>query len=51
MDKLTEVATRIYNLVDPWEREQTPEEIAEDIKNDPTGAISYLLDLIDELTA
>ena len=46
--KLIETATRFYNFMDPWERcETTPEETAEEIKNNPLEAINYLLDMLE----
>jgi len=46
-----ELAQRIYDYTDPWERESTVEEIAETIKTDPEAVISYLMDIIEDLTA
>ena len=48
MDRVTELANRIYELQAPWEREYTPEEIAKELQNDPLSAVEYLLDIINE---
>lgn len=47
-EDLHKVAQRIYDIIDPWEREFTAEEIAHDIAESPLGAIKYLLTLIEE---
>lgn len=47
-EDLQKVAQRIYDIMDPWEREFTAEEIAQDIAESPLGAIKYLLTLIEE---
>jgi hypothetical protein len=47
-EDLQKVAQRIYDIMDPWEREFTTEEIAQDIAESPLGAIKYLLTLIEE---
>lgn len=50
-------AERIYNLMDPWEREpgESPEEAKSNIYNeislDPVATINYLLDIIDNYTS
>lgn len=47
-DKLTELATRIYNYIDPWDREDaTVEDIARDITTNPNAVIDYLLDQLE----
>ena len=47
-EDLHKVAQRIYDIIDPWEREFTAEEIAQDIAESPLGAIKYLITLIEE---
>lgn len=47
-EDLTELAERIYNIMDPWEREFTVEEIAHDIADGPLMCIKWLLDRIEE---
>jgi tetrahydromethanopterin S-methyltransferase subunit G len=47
-EDLQKVAQRIYDIMDPWEREFTTEEIAQDIAESPLGTIKYLLTLIEE---
>lgn len=43
------LAERIYNYVDPWERDyETVDDIVNDIKNDPETVIEYLIDLLNE---
>lgn len=49
--KVFQTAQRIYDYTDPWNREQSVEEIAETIKTDPETVISYLMDIIEELTS
>ena len=46
--KLMEVATRLYNFMDPWEScDTTIEETAEEIRKHPLDAIIYLLDYLE----
>lgn len=48
-----EIAQRIYSL-DPYgmrNADATPEDIANEILNDPRETLNYLLDMIDELQA
>ena len=46
--KIMDLATRLYNYVDPWERDyETVDDIANDIENDPDLIIEYLLDLLE----
>lgn len=46
--KLIETAARLYAFMDPWERnETTPEETAQEIKQNPLETINYLLDLLE----
>lgn len=45
---LIKTAQRIYDLMDPWEREFSVEEIANDIKESPLLAIKWLLQRIEE---
>lgn len=43
-----QVAQRIYNYVAPWDRDyETVDDIVNDIKNDPTLVIEYLMDLLE----
>ena len=55
MDKNTrilEIATRILELYEPWEREDlTPAEVARVIKADPIGVMEQLVDTIEHLHA
>ena len=44
-----DLAKRLYDMLDPWDREETPEAMAEQMDDDPNGTIEYLLDLIDDL--
>ena len=51
MNKSIELAKRIYNYTEPWNREQTIEEIAEDITGEGAmSIIEYLLDVLDMAT-
>jgi hypothetical protein len=53
MDEIKALAERVYNL-DIYEmsnNDTTPADIAEEIRNNPTEVIRYLLDIIDELQA
>lgn len=50
-DRALEQAKRIFLWVDPWNRESTIAEIAHTIQTDPETVISYLMDIIEELTA
>ena len=44
------LAERIYNYVDPWDRDyETVDDIANDIKQDPLAVIEYLMDLLDNV--
>ena len=46
-----ERAARVFDLVDPWNREdETPESTAELIEKDPKAVIDFLLDIIDNYT-
>jgi len=50
--KLNELAKRLYDLFDPWDRlDMTPADFAKVIQADPLGTIEHLLDTIDELRA
>ena len=49
----TDVAQRIYNLTEPWERdilEWDVDNIAEKLKSDPLPALRYLLGIIERGT-
>lgn len=47
--KIQQLAERICNYVDPWNRDyETVDDIANDIKNDPDLIIEYLMDLLAE---
>lgn len=48
MDRITEIAERIYELADPWERDYEPDDIAGQIVNDPLAVIEYLLDRLED---
>jgi hypothetical protein len=51
MDATTKaLAQRIHDYTDPWAREETVEQIARSIQNDPEAVINYLLDIIEDLT-
>jgi len=42
------LATRIFNYVDPWDRDyETVDDITNDIANDPEAVIEYLMDLLE----
>jgi len=46
--KIQQLADRLYNFVDPWDRDyETVDDIANDIKTDPETVIEYLLDLLE----
>ncbi len=46
--EIMDLANRLYNLVDPWDRDyETVDDIANDIENDPDAVIEYLLDLLE----
>jgi hypothetical protein len=47
-EDLQRIAKRIYDIMDPWEREFTVEEIAEDIKESPLAAIKWLISRVEE---
>lgn len=47
-EDLQKVAQRIYDIMDPWERDFTVEEIAQETAESPLAAIKYLLTLIEE---
>ena len=45
---LQKVASRIFNYVDPWDRDyETVEDIMHDIENDPLTVVEYLMDLLE----
>ena len=47
-NKLTELATRIYNYIAPWDREdRTIKDIEKDIQTNPSAVIDYLLDQLE----
>lgn len=47
--KIQQLAERIYNYVDPWDRDyETVDDIANDIKSDPDLIIEYLMDQLEE---
>lgn len=46
--KVKDLASRVFDLVAPWDREdETEESTAELIKNDPLAVIEFLLDQIE----
>ena len=46
---ITELAQRIYDYLDPWERsDYTPEDIKQQIENDPVSTISFLINLLED---
>lgn len=47
-NRLQQIAKRIYDMIDPWEREFTIDELAQDITADPLATIEGLLDSIEE---
>ena len=55
--KITELAKRVLDLVDPWDREpdKTEEELINDefnaILTQPEYVVEFLLDIIDNYTA
>ena len=53
MPDLMELADRIYSLdlYGMRDADATPEDIADEMANDPRETIKFLLDLIDELQA
>ena len=51
-ERLQEVAKRILNIADPWERDDlTPADVVRVIKSDPIGVIEHLLSTIEDLQA
>lgn len=48
-NRVSEIAKRIYDLVDPWDREwATESEIMDEIRERPLEVIEYLIDMLDE---
>ena len=50
---INKLATRIYDI-DPYEAQdadETPETIADKIRNDPLTVISFLVDMVENLQA
>lgn len=47
MDRITELAERIYELIDPWEREVEPDDIAGHIIDYPLEVIEYLVERLE----
>ncbi len=46
--QVQELAERLYNYVDPWDRDyETVDDIANDIKQDPLTVIKYLMELLE----
>ena len=45
------LAQRIHDYTDPWNREETVEQIADTIRTDPEAVINYLLDIIEDFTS
>ena len=46
--KIMDLANKLYNLIDPWERDyETVDDLANDIENDPLLVIEYLIDLLE----
>lgn len=42
------LARRLYNFVDPWDRDyESAEDIAKDIESDPLAVIEYMMDLLE----
>lgn len=50
-DAIATNAARVFELLPPWDREETPDEIAEDIRKDPAAVVGFLLDMVEELQA
>ena len=50
MNEYKEIAKRVFDLMDPWERDDIdgPEEMEILIKQDPIETIKFLLDRIEE---
>lgn len=52
ISKLASISRRIYDMMDPWARDEidatSPDDIRKDIKEMPLDAIEYLLDLLTE---
>lgn len=47
-NKIKELAERVFNLLEPWERVDTSvEETAKCIRENPLDAIEFLLDLAE----
>lgn len=47
-ERIMEIATRIYEAMDPWERFDTSiEETAEEIMKNPIDCIEYLLSIVE----
>ena len=50
MKRTEEIAKRVMELVDPWDRENdTIETTVRAIKENPEAVIEFLLDIIDDL--
>ena len=51
-EQLMNIANRLYDLADPWERDDmTPNDFAKVVKDDPLAVIGHLLDIIEDLQA
>ena len=48
--KIKELAERIYNTLDPWDKAETSiEETTECLKDDPLAAVEYLLEIVENM--
>lgn len=48
MDRINELAQRLYDLIDPWDCDYaTIDDFIIDLQDDPLAIIEYLLDRVD----
>ena len=47
-EDLHRLAERLYTIIEPWDRDFSLEDVEKDIIETPTGAIKYLLELVEE---
>ena len=48
--KIQQLAQRLYNYIDPWDRDyETVDDIANDIKSDPEAVIEYMMDILENI--
>ena len=48
--KIKELAERIYNTLDPWDKAETSvEETEKCLQDDPLAAVEYLLEIVENM--